>query len=46
MFLMSGREDGMGVLPSKEGLGEGVYTRFQLTTSKGAPPQNYCIFYG
>lgn len=27
MFLMSGREDRMGTLPSKEGLGEGVSTR-------------------
>lgn len=36
---------GMGILPSKEGLGKGVYTRFYLTTSKGAPPSKLLHFF-
>lgn len=29
----------------KEGLGKGVYTRFYLTTSKGAPPSKLLHFF-
>lgn len=35
----------MGILPSKEGLGKGVYTKFYLTTSKGAPPSKLLHFF-